>query len=198
LRVPSSRIALIGLPGSGKSSVGRQLARRIGASFADTDAVIEKKLGESIRSFFDREGEAPFRDLEATVVASLSQDVSVGVLATGGGCVLRESNRSTLRSAFTVVYLRASPEELYRRLARDTQRPLLQVREPRAALRDLLEKRDPLYRELADFVIDTGRPTVHALVGMVLMQLELAGCIDASSVPSVVDGGAPVLRPSSP
>jgi shikimate kinase len=180
-------IALIGMPGSGKSSVGRQLARRLGVSFVDSDAAIESRLKEPIRSFFAREGEGRFRDIEQAVISDLCASNS-GVLATGGGTVLREASRQALRQAATVVYLRCTPEELYRRLKRDTQRPLLQVRDPRAALQQLYRERDPVYRELADFVIDTGRPTVHSLVGMVLMQLELAGSVDAGRVPSVVDG----------
>lgn len=191
-------IALVGMPGSGKSSVGRQLGKRLGVPFVDTDVVIESRLGEPIRSFFAREGEALFRDIEQAVIADLCASSRAGVLATGGGSVLREANRQALGAAATVVYLRCTPEELYRRLRRDTQRPLLQVRDPRAALLKLYRERDPIYRALADFVIDTGRPTVHALVGMVLMQLELAGCIDAARVPSVVDGDAPNAEPSSP
>lgn len=190
-------IALIGMPGSGKSSVGRQLARKLGVPFADSDAVIEGRLKEPIRTFFAREGEAAFRDVEQAVIGELCAGERPGVLATGGGTVLREANRDVLGAAATVVYLRCTPEELYRRLRHDTQRPLLQVRDARAALLNLYRQRDPLYRELADFIIDTGRPTVHALVGMVLMQLELAGCIDAARVPSVVDGGAPGSEPAS-
>lgn len=193
------RLAFVGLPGSGKSSVGRLLARRIAVQFADSDVVIERRIGEPIRSFFAREGEARFRDVESEAIHQLAADLSVGVLSTGGGSILREANRSALKYAFTIIYLRASPDELHRRLRRDTQRPLLQVSDPRAALRRLYEERDSLYREAADFVIETGRPTVRALVGMVLMQLELAGCIDADVVPSVVEnmsaaGHGPVDR----
>lgn len=190
-------IALVGMPGSGKSSVGRQLARRLGVSFFDSDTVIEQRLKEPIRSFFAREGESRFRDIEQEVIVGLCGS-GAGVLATGGGAVLREANRLALSAATTVVYLRCTPEELFRRLRRDTHRPLLQVRDPRAALLQLFRDRDPLYRDLADFVVDTGRPTVQALVGMVLMQLELGGCIDAGLVPSVVDGAAPRAEPSSP
>jgi shikimate kinase len=180
------RLALVGLPGSGKSSVGRVLARKLGVSFTDTDTVIQQRIGEPIRSFFEREGEGRFRDIELQVIAELCA-TRVGVLATGGGAVLLEANRRTLREGCTVLYLRSSPEELHRRLRHDTQRPLLQVKDPRAKLQQLYRERDPLYRETAHFVIETGRPTVQTLVGMILMQLELAGVVDASRVPSAVE-----------
>lgn len=178
-------ISLVGLPGSGKSSVGRQLAKRLGVGFADSDAVIEERIGEPIRSFFEREGEARFRDIEQQVIAELCAGAP-GVLATGGGAVLREANRRALREHGTVVYLRASADELHRRLRHDTQRPLLQVADPRARLRSLYAERDPLYRETAHFLIETGRPSLQTLVGMILMQLELAGVVDPARVPSVV------------
>ena len=166
-------IALIGLPGSGKSTVGRQLARRLQLAFTDSDQVIERRLGCSIREFFEREGEARFRDIEETVLDELSQQP--GVLATGGGAVLRAANRAHLRARGQVVYLKSSPEELLRRLRHDTQRPLLQVADPLQRLRELYAQRDPLYRETAHFVIETGHPSVATLVNMILMQLELAG-----------------------
>ena len=162
------------MPGSGKTTVGRQLARRLGLPFFDSDHLIEERLGCSIREFFAREGEAAFRDLEQQVLAELAQGPS-GVIATGGGAVLREANRSCLRAAGHVVYLRSSPEELYRRLKRDTTRPLLQVADPLARLRELYDQRDPLYGEAAHFQVETGRPTVPKLVNMILMQLELSG-----------------------
>ena len=100
------------------------------------------------------------------------------MLATGGGAVLREANRQALNTLTTVLYLRSSPEELMRRLRHDTQRPLLQVRDPLSKLRELYVQRDPLYRCTAHFVLETGRPSVHGLVNMALMQLELAGLVD--------------------
>jgi len=172
----SVRIALVGLPGGGKSTVGRQLARRLRLSFVDSDAVIEQRLGCSIRSFFEREGEAAFRDIEQAVIAELVQQPDC-VLATGGGAVLQPANREVLRSQATVVYLRSSPDELYRRLRHDTQRPLLQVADPLAKLKELYRQRDPLYRETAHFIVETGRPSVTSLVNMVVMQLELAGVV---------------------
>jgi shikimate kinase len=171
-------IALVGLPGSGKSTVGRQLARRLGLPFTDTDHAIEQRIGCSIREFFEREGEAAFRDIEEAVIDELAHADS-GVLATGGGAVRRPANREHLRANGHVIYLRSTPEELFRRLRHDTNRPLLQVADPLARLRALYEERDPLYRETAHFVIETGRPSVPTLVNMIVMQLEMAGIIPA-------------------
>ena len=171
-------IALVGLPGSGKSSVGRQLARRLELPFIDSDPVIEQRLGCSIREYFEREGEESFRDVEEAVLDDLTQNHQ-GVLSTGGGAVLRPLNREHLHQRGQVVYLRSSPEEVFRRLRHDVNRPLLQVVDPLGRLRDLYAVRDPLYRETAHFVIETGRPSVTTLVNMIVMQLELAGIIAA-------------------
>lgn len=128
-------ISLIGLPGSGKSTVGRQLARRLQVPFLDSDHVIEQRLGCSIREYFEQEGEARFRDVEAEVLNDLTQQ-PCGVLSTGGGIVLREANRIHLRGRTQVVYLNSTPEELFRRLKHDKSRPLLQVADPLGKLRD--------------------------------------------------------------
>lgn len=183
-------IALVGMPGGGKSTVGRQLARRLSWQFSDTDSCIEKRIGCSIRAFFESQGEARFREIEASVVAELTLSHGM-VLATGGGVVLMRANRELLHSRCHVVYLRSSSEELYRRLRHDASRPLLQVTDPLARLRELYDERDPLYREVAHFVVDTGRPSVASLVNMVLMQLELAGVIDPGQVPSPVEPSRP-------
>ncbi len=167
-------ISLIGLPGSGKSTVGRQLARRLQLPFFDSDQAIEARLGCPIREFFERDGEARFRDIEAEVIDGLSQQ-GAGVLSTGGGAVLRPENCERLRSRGRVIYLKSHPEELIRRLRHDTNRPLLQVADPMAKLRELFSVRDPLYRQTAHFVIETGRPSVATLVNMIVMQLELDG-----------------------
>jgi shikimate kinase len=170
------QLILIGLPGSGKSTVGRQLARRLGLGFSDSDHVIEQRIGCSIRSFFDREGEDAFRDIEEQVIAELCSAES-GVIATGGGAVLRLANRERLRAAGQVFYLRSTPEDVFKRVRHDKGRPLLQVEDPLKRLRDLYAQRDPLYRETAHFVIETGRPSVPTLVNMILMQLELGGLL---------------------
>ena len=183
---PTTRtIALVGMPGSGKSTVGRHLARLLGWRFIDSDHEIERQIGGSIRAFFEQHGEAAFRDLEQQSITALCQQTGA-VLATGGGAVLRAANRQALKSGCEVVYLRSTPEELFRRLRHDTQRPLLQVKDPLRRLRDLYRERDPLYRDAADYVIETGRPSVPTLVNMILMQLELAGVIDPAQVPSTV------------
>jgi shikimate kinase len=142
--------------------------------FVDSDHEIEVQIGCSIREFFEREGEARFRDIEQEVLDTLTQGSSK-VLSTGGGAVLREANRRNLRDRGRTVYLKSTPEELFRRLRHDTNRPLLQVADPLAKLKSLFAERDPLYREVAHFVLETGRPSVATLVNMIMMQLELAG-----------------------
>lgn len=174
------------MPGGGKSTVGRQLAKRLGRPFADGDAVFEQRMGESIKCFFDTRGESAFRSVEQEILADLLRAEDL-VLATGGGIVLREANRLALRERSTVIYLRSSPEELYRRLRHDTQRPLLQVPDPLGRLRELYARRDPLYRSAAHFVIETGRPSVPMLVNMILMQIELAG-ITRKKIEPLEDG----------
>ena len=173
-------ISLVGLPGSGKSTIGRQLARRLKLPFVDSDHVIEERLGCSIRNYFGSEGEASFRDVEESVIDEVTQATG-RVLSTGGGSVLRAVNRQRLNDRSHVVYLRSSPEELFRRLRHDVNRPLLQVADPLDRLRDLYAQRDPLYRETAHFVIETGRPSVSTLVNIIMMQLELAGIVPGAS-----------------
>jgi len=166
--------SLVGLPGSGKSTVGRQLARRLQLPLMDSDQVIESRLGCPIRQYFEREGEASFRDIEAAVIDELTQS-RCGVLSTGGGAVLRPENRRHLHERGRVIYLKSSPDELFRRLRHDRNRPLLQVADPKERLRELYAVRDPLYRETAHFTVETGRPSVAMLVNMIVMQLELDG-----------------------
>lgn len=173
-------ISLVGLPGSGKTTVGRQLARRLRLPFIDSDHAIESRIGCSIREFFDREGEERFRDIEEDVLDELSQNVD-SVLSTGGGAVLRSNNRINLHARGKVVYLKSTPEELFRRLRHDVSRPLLQVTDPLARMRELFAVRDPLYRETAHFVLETGRPSVATLVNMIVMQLELSGAISSAN-----------------
>lgn len=174
---PDARpLILVGMPGAGKSTIGRQLAKRTGWTFRDSDAVLEERFGCSVRSYFEREGEASFRDAESAVLDELAKERRL-VVATGGGAVLRESNRALMRERGQVVYLSCSPDELFRRLRSDNQRPLLQVSDPRARLRELHQQRDPLYREVAHFVIECSRATVPAQLGKLMMMLELAGVI---------------------
>jgi shikimate kinase len=165
------------MPGSGKSTVGRHIARDIGLPFVDTDHVIEQRIGCSIREYFETQGEAAFRDVEQTVIEEVMR-LDGHVVATGGGAVLRQVNRQVLHDRGVVVYLRSTPEDLARRLRHDSHRPLLQGgSDPLRRLRTLFQDRDPLYLRTSHFVIETGRPSVHSLVNMVMMQLELAGVI---------------------
>lgn len=167
--------------------MGRQLARRLGIAFIDSDHEIEQRIGCSIREFFEREGEDSFRTIEQQVIADLSKPNVLApsapeaqtrlqrVLSTGGGTVLSQVNRDNLRASGHVVYLRSNPDDIFKRLRHDRNRPLLQVGDPLQRLRDLFEVRDPLYREAAHFIVDTGRPSVATLVNMIVMQLELSG-----------------------
>ncbi len=166
------QVALIGLPGSGKSTVGRQLARRLQVPYWDSDHVIEDRLGCSVREYFEREGEQRFRDIESQVIDELTL-LGEGVLSTGGGAVLRPENREFLHQRSRVVYLNSTPDDLMRRLRHDRNRPLLQVADPLVRLRELYTQRDPLYRETAHVVVDTGRPSVSSLVQAILGHLEL-------------------------
>jgi shikimate kinase len=154
------------------------LAKRLGVSHVDSDHEIERTIGCSIREFFANEGEGAFRDIEVEVIERLSRE-GHGVLATGGGVVLRSENRDVLHQRCRVVYLRALPEDIFRRLRNDRSRPLLQVRDPLERLRDLFAVRDPLYRDVAHFVMETGRPSVVTLVNMIAMQLDMAGLAPA-------------------
>jgi shikimate kinase len=160
--------------GAGKTTVGRAIARRLDRPFFDSDHEIEARTGARIPVIFELEGEAGFREREASVIAELTGRDNI-VLATGGGAVLRPENRAALQNRGVVIYLRANPHDLWLRTRRDKNRPLLQTEDPKARLEALYEVRDPLYRECALFVIETGRPSVNGLVNMVLMQLEMAG-----------------------
>lgn len=165
-------VVLVGMPGCGKSTVGMYLARRMGLEFCDSDQWIEAQYRMSVREFFAQHGEEAFRDLETQALRELLAAGGV-VLATGGGAVLREENRRTLHAQACVLYLRASPEQLWRRLRHDTRRPLLQVANPQQRLRELYAERDALYRECAHFVVNTRGLSLQMLVNRVQMQLEL-------------------------
>ncbi len=143
--------------------------------FLDSDHEIERFLGCSIREFFDREGEPAFRDIEERVIGEILGAPVERVVATGGGSVLRPANRAAMKAHAVVVYLHTQPEDLARRLSRDTQRPLLQVADPRQRLRDLYAARDALYREVADIVVDTAHKSAAMLVNLISMQLDMRG-----------------------
>jgi len=169
-RATSGNVFLVGLMGAGKTAVGRALARYLGKEFFDTDHEIERATGVRVAVIFDIEGEAGFRAREAKVLAELTQRANI-VLATGGGAVLSEHNRHLLVERGLVVYLRASVSDLAKRTRNDRNRPLLRVAEPLAVLRRLYEQRDPLYRDVADLVVETGNQSVNALVRKLAGQL---------------------------
>lgn len=155
-------IFLVGLMGAGKTSVGKMLARRLHKAFFDTDQEIERATGVKIPVIFDIEGEAGFRTREARLLVDLVQRRNI-VLATGGGVVLAAQNRQLLMENGTVVYLRASVEDLWERTRHDKNRPLLHTENPVARLNELFVQRDPLYREVADLIVDTGNQSVGSL-----------------------------------
>jgi shikimate kinase len=164
-------VFLIGMMGAGKTTIGRVIARRMKRPFFDSDQEIEGRCGVSIPVIFDIEGEPGFRARESQVIDELSAGADI-VLATGGGAVLDGSTRARLAARGTVVYLHASPAELYLRVRHDKNRPLLATADPRAKLEALYAERDPLYRQIADLVVETGTQSAQVLARHVLTQLE--------------------------
>jgi len=158
------------MPGGGKSTVGKEVARQLGCDFVDCDKEIERRSGSTIVALFARDGEAAFRDLEAATLAGLIQD-GAAVIATGGGAVLRSANRELLRERTRSIYLRAGPEFLWRRLRRDRRRPLLQVPDPQRRLQELSAEREPLYLETAHIVVDIEGLTFDRLVETIMGRL---------------------------
>ena len=169
LAIPDN-IFLIGLMGAGKSTVGRILARRLGKRFVDTDHEIEKRNGVTIPVIFEIEGEEGFRRREQELLADLAQEKDL-VLSTGGGIVLKPENREVLRNHGFVVYLNARPELLAERTKHDRTRPLLNVEDPLTRLRELHAVRDPLYREVAHAVVETGRGAPQQVVQAILGEI---------------------------
>jgi shikimate kinase len=153
-------VILVGPMGAGKSTIGRQLAGILNYDFYDSDHEIEARTGADIPWIFDVEGEEGFRKREAAMIDELTQLDGI-VLATGGGAVTREENRSNLATRGVVVYLKTSVEQQLERTARDRNRPLLQTDEPRKVLTDLMQVRDPLYEEVADVMVNTGEGGVR-------------------------------------
>ena len=162
---------LVGLMGAGKTTVGRLLARHFGGTFYDSDHEIEARTGVKIPVIFEIEGEAGFRKREEATIAELT-GLSGIVLATGGGAVLSAANRDKLMKNGVVIYLRGTPEHLYERTRHDRNRPLLQTENPLAKLRELFKQRDPLYREVADIVVDTGRQSVAGMTRVLYGRLD--------------------------
>lgn len=159
MQLHRGNLFLIGLPGAGKTTLGRQLARRLGKTFVDADTELEQKLGVTIATIFEIEGEASFRDREEAVIAEVSARTNI-VLATGGGAVIRAANRERLRENGTVVYLHAEAPTVHARTKRNRHRPLLNTADPLARLQELYAQRDALYREIADRVVESDREVV--------------------------------------
>ena len=163
-------IFLVGMMGSGKSTVGRRLANRLERDFVDADKEIEARCGVPVATIFEVEGEEGFRRREAALVDELTQRAGI-VLATGGGAVLNEENRRHLHERGFVVYLCASVAELWNRLRTDRVRPLLRTADPKQRVADLVAARDPLYRECAHLVVVTGRQPVERVVREIVAAL---------------------------
>lgn len=166
-------VYLVGMMGAGKTTIGRLLARRLRMRFIDCDHEIEARCGVRVPLIFEIEGEPGFRQREVQTLAELTELEGV-VLATGGGAVLAEENRRRLGARGTVVYLRAAPEALYERVRHDRNRPLLATPDPLGRLRQIFAERDPLYREVADMVVESRAQSPAALARQVLGKLEKA------------------------
>jgi shikimate kinase len=164
-------VFLVGMMGAGKTTIGKSLAKALHREFLDLDHELEARCGVRIPTIFEIEGESGFRKRECQVLDDCSLRPGL-VMATGGGAVLAPENRQALRTRGVVVYLRASVDELYRRTSRDRNRPLLATADPRGTLRSLLELREPLYREVADIVVDTGSNSVPQLVTQLIERLK--------------------------
>jgi shikimate kinase len=166
----AGNVFLVGMMGAGKTSMGKLLARRLGKTFADCDHEIERATGVKVAVIFEIEGEAGFRARETKALAELvlRQDM---VLATGGGAVLSAENRKLLAANGVVVYLRAAVTDLWNRTRHDKNRPLLRTADPRTRLEEIYAERDPLYREVADIIVDTGSQSLASLAQRLEQQL---------------------------
>ena len=166
----AGNIFLVGMMGAGKTTLGKALAQRTGLEFVDTDRVLVERCGVPVATIFEIEGEDGFRRRESGVLADLARRRGC-VVATGGGAILAEENRRVMRSAGTVIYLRARIESLWERTRHDSSRPLLKTPDPRGTLARLLEERDPLYREAAHLIVETGSQSAATLVNRVMAAL---------------------------
>jgi shikimate kinase len=166
----SENIYLVGLMGAGKTTIGRSLAKRLELDFVDTDRELEVRTGVSIPTIFEIEGEEGFRKRESQLILDISEEKG-RVVATGGGGVLREENRRSMRASGFVVYLDVPPRILWERTRHDRNRPLLQVADPLAKLTRIFVTRDPLYREAAHLVMNTGRVAPHEVLQHLLGEL---------------------------
>ncbi|OFZ69235.1 MAG: shikimate kinase [Betaproteobacteria bacterium RBG_16_56_24] len=167
----SGNLILVGMMGSGKTTMGRALAKHLGKAFVDSDEEIIKRTGVTIPHIFDVEGEPGFRQREAAALRDLVRRDNL-VLATGGGAVLDEQNRALLRQNGIVIYLKAGVHDLWQRTRHDRNRPLLQTGDPHAKLMELFRQRDPLYQQTADIVIQSGKQSAHALMLRLVDEIE--------------------------
>ena len=163
-----TRIFLVGPMGAGKTTIGRRLAKSLRKNFVDADQELERRTGASVALIFDVEGESGFRDREKRIIDELTQRDDI-VLATGGGAVLDAENREVLASRGFVVYLHALVDDLVERTRRDSNRPLLNTDDPLSKMHELLKHRDPLYRRIADLVVDTGSLNLSEVVKEIRM-----------------------------
>ena len=170
----SGNIFLVGMMGAGKTTVGRLLASFLEKKFYDSDREIQKRTGVSIPLIFEIEGEAGFRKRETEMLSELLKTGNI-VLATGGGAVLSAENREMLKRSGTVIYLRATIDDLWRRTRHDKNRPLLQTQDPRTKLTELYAQRDPLYRETAHIIVESGKRSARHLAQLLAQQLACSG-----------------------
>jgi len=170
---PRENIVLVGFMGSGKSSIGRSIAKKLGFQFVDTDYIIQERSGRSISEIFQASGEEAFRVLETRALESL-RHLKRCVVATGGGAVLREENRAILRHLGFVVCLTASEEVTLQRVSRNTKRPLLQTENPRETLRSMLASRQESYATVAQFTLDTTLLTQPEAADLVVLEARKA------------------------
>ncbi len=177
MRAEDGRIFLVGPMGAGKSTIGRCLADRLGREFCDTDHEIERRTGASVSLIFAVEGEAGFRRWESLVLQDLAERSRV-VVATGGGAILAPANRALLKAHGKTVYLHADGATLWERVRRDRHRPLLQTVDPQARVEALLREREPLYREVADLIIDTDRRSPAMAARLIVCGLKRVSRVD--------------------
>jgi len=162
-KLQSGNLIMVGMMGSGKTTMGRALAKHLGKAFVDSDEEIIKRTGVTIPHIFDIEGEAGFRQRESASIRELVRRDNM-VLATGGGAVVDEQNRAMFQQNGIVIYLKANVHDLWYRTRYDRNRPLLQTGNPHAKLTELFQLRDPLYRQISDIVVQSGRQNAHALM----------------------------------
>lgn len=170
----SGNLILVGMMGSGKTTMGRTLAKHLNKTFIDSDEEIQQRTGVTIPHIFDIEGEAGFRQRETAAIRELVGRDNM-VLATGGGAILAEQNRALLSQNGIVIYLKANVTDLWQRTRHDRSRPLLQTNDPRAKLTELFQQRDPLYQEAADIIVQSGKQSVHALMLHLVDEIDAFG-----------------------